>query len=105
MVGKRYKKLLIFFGTWIGTVITFVGILWILDLKAGVTDFSKVEGSLGIILVGAFLADILVGILAFLLLCAELLHLIVFKREKAPDQGEKYHSKFENPLEKITLAR
>ncbi|MDP2633064.1 MAG: trypsin-like peptidase domain-containing protein [Candidatus Curtissbacteria bacterium] len=102
---KRYKKLFIFFGSWILTIITFIGILWLVDLKAGVTDFSKTEGALGNVFVGAFLVDIVLGILAFILLCAELLHLVVFKREKTSELGEKTHSKFENPLEKITLAR
>lgn len=105
MEHKRYKKLFILFGIWISTIITFVLILWIVELKAGVTDFSKIEGSFGLILVGTMLIDILLGILAFLFLCAELLHLVVFSRPKESGNFEKVKVRRENPLEKISLAR
>ena len=105
MEHKRYKKLFILFGIWISTIITFVLILWIVELKAGVTDFSKIEGSLGLILVGTMLIDILLGTLAFLFLCAELLHLVVFSRPKESGNFEKVKVRRENPLEKISLAR
>lgn len=100
---KRYKKLFILFGIWIATIILFFLILWVVGLKAGVADFSQIKGGLGTVLTGAFLIDILVGIFAFLFLCAELLHLVLFKRAKKSEEVRRHN--FENPLEKVSLAR
>ncbi|KKR15508.1 hypothetical protein A2305_02855 [Candidatus Curtissbacteria bacterium RIFOXYB2_FULL_41_10] len=102
---NRYKKLLILFGAWIATVGIFLAILWLVELIVGVTDFSQIKGGLRIVLIGTFLIDIIIGIFAFLFLCAELLHLLVFNREKKSQDIRKHQLSFENPLEKITLAR
>lgn len=96
----KHRNLLKPLAVWVGSIVFFFLILGVVELKAGVTDFSQIKGTFGLVLVGAFLVDILLGIIAFFLLCAELLRTFVFNRVKV--EGE---TKSNNPLEKVSLAR